>query len=224
MPDFEKYVLNRHRKHPETDNAVYVGRGTDFGNKFLFHPNEPDRELTRAESIAWYELWLARENGLLRKVKGLKGKYLLCSCEPKLCHAHLLAFVANADRETQLRWYHYIRSLSEPRLLTGVDSWNRFMPKPKPLFRVELGEGKYTYVREATGEQYALRRGKPWRDLAGDNFVAALGYRIEELEQRLENIAKISGYSEDLTRKLEITLEQHVHDLALNNRAWIRGE
>lgn len=223
MRNFAEYVLNRHHLEEQPEGSVYIGRGTEFGNRFLTHPKTGE-DLTREESVAWYELWIARENQLLRKVKELKGKQLVCSCSPKLCHGHVLAFVANADKETQLRWYHHIRSLGEPRQLTGVNSWDQFMPSPEPSFKVELSNGKYTYIREATGKQYALRHGEPWRDLVGDNLISDMGYKIEELEQRIENIARVSGYSDDLTRKLEITLEQHINDLALNNRAWVRGE
>ena len=50
--------------------------------------------------------------------------------------------------------------------------------------RIVLEGGKYTYVRDATG-QYALRYGMQWHDLAGDKFVLAMAERIEELEAEL---------------------------------------
>lgn len=50
--------------------------------------------------------------------------------------------------------------------------------------KIELDDGKYTYVNDAQGQR-ALRYGEPWRDLTGDNFVYCLAARIEELEQQL---------------------------------------
>lgn len=51
---------------------------------------------------------------------------------------------------------------------------------------ISLEDGKYTYRRdEETGEQTALRYGEEWRDLVGDNFVAAMADRILDLQHKL---------------------------------------
>ena len=46
--------------------------------------------------------------------------------------------------------------------------------------RITLENGKYTYVLK-DGQQFALRYGELWRDLTGDNFVAALAYFTDSL-------------------------------------------
>lgn len=51
---------------------------------------------------------------------------------------------------------------------------------------LNLQNGKYTYVFQDDGQQYALRHGEQWRDLTGDNLTLALGQRIEALEKALK--------------------------------------
>jgi hypothetical protein len=49
--------------------------------------------------------------------------------------------------------------------------------------RMEFDGGKYTLVwDDPGGRQRALRYGEEWRELTGDNLVAAMRNRIEELE------------------------------------------
>jgi len=40
--------------------------------------------------------------------------------------------------------------------------------------RIDLEDGKYTYLLDDIGGQQALRYGEPWRDLTGDKFVYGL--------------------------------------------------
>lgn len=61
---------------------------------------------------------------------------------------------------------------------------------------VSLDDGKYTVVYEIKETPnggrntafYALRYGRPWRDLLGDGMVLALVHRIEELEKEIEDV------------------------------------
>jgi hypothetical protein len=48
--------------------------------------------------------------------------------------------------------------------------------------KIDLSDGKYTYVRNEDASQHALRYGEPWRDLTGDGFILAMAQKIEELE------------------------------------------
>lgn len=52
--------------------------------------------------------------------------------------------------------------------------------------KIELDNGKYTYVFHPDGRQHALRYGQPWRDLLGDKFVYCMACKIEELESSLK--------------------------------------
>ncbi len=56
------------------------------------------------------------------------------------------------------------------------------MDKVKLTLNIELQDGKYTVQCDETGKLWALRNGKPWRDLTGDKLILALASRIDELE------------------------------------------
>lgn len=56
------------------------------------------------------------------------------------------------------------------------------------MLRLELSEGKYTYILHDDGRQEALRYGEPWRDLVGDNLVFHLGSTIETLQARVNEL------------------------------------
>ena len=68
-------------------NAVYVGRPTKWGNRYVI-----GRDGTREEVIRKYEQWLAK-SGL--DVTELRGKDLVCWCKPLACHADVLMKLAN---------------------------------------------------------------------------------------------------------------------------------
>lgn len=54
--------------------------------------------------------------------------------------------------------------------------------------KIELEDRKYEVVfEEKTGELYANRYSKRWREMAGDKLVLAMIQRIEELETELED-------------------------------------
>ncbi len=67
-------VLNK--KHAGVPAAaVYIGRGSKWGNIFVI-----GRHGDRAEVIAKYERWLARQHHLLRALDELRGCDLVCFC------------------------------------------------------------------------------------------------------------------------------------------------
>ena len=45
--------------------------------------------------------------------------------------------------------------------------------------KIDLLDGKYTYIVTPDGAASALRHGEPWRDLCGDKFVYAMACEIE---------------------------------------------
>ncbi len=80
-------VYNRNREtYPR--GAIYVGRGTAWGNPFKI-----GRDGTRDEVIARYEAEVMP--GL--DLTDLRGRDLVCNCHPLRCHAHSLL------RETERR-------------------------------------------------------------------------------------------------------------------------
>lgn len=77
-----------HNKHAGTapPDAVYVGRGSRWGNPFKIGVHG-----TRDEVIARYE----REVLPLVDLRPLRGKHLVCFCAPQRCHADILLREAN---------------------------------------------------------------------------------------------------------------------------------
>lgn len=74
---------------------------------------------------------------------------------------------------------------------------------------VTLDNGKYTLIRHEDGRMEALRYGEKWRDLTGDNLVAALAERIDHLSRPV-------SVSDDAYEALELAR------LALHRSAPIR--
>ena len=87
-----RYVYNKYHKDAPAD-AVYVGRGSPYGNPYshLDNTKAEHRVWSRQEAIAAFE-----QNVLpTLDVTALKGKALVCFCYPKSCHADSLARKAN---------------------------------------------------------------------------------------------------------------------------------
>lgn len=72
-------------------DAVYIGRGTLFGNKYIIGVDG-----TRDEVCDKFINDLNQNQELKSKVlKELHGKNLVCHCKPKRCHGDYLLIVAN---------------------------------------------------------------------------------------------------------------------------------
>lgn len=78
-------VYNRHHGNAPP-GAVYIGRGTRWGNKFVIGIDG-----TREECIAKFECEVLPT----LDVSELRGKDLLCSCKPKACHGDPILAKAN---------------------------------------------------------------------------------------------------------------------------------
>jgi len=81
-----------HNKYHNTapPDAVYVGRGSPFGNPYVI-----GRDGDRDEVCDKFDRLLANDKELVRMVqRELKGKDLLCFCKPARCHADSLLKIA----------------------------------------------------------------------------------------------------------------------------------
>ena len=88
--DMVARVLNKHF-HAIPRDAVYVGRGSPFGNPFRIGVDG-----RRDQVIAKFERWLETQPELIEKIKReLRGKDLVCFCAPSYCHAEILMEIAN---------------------------------------------------------------------------------------------------------------------------------
>ncbi len=61
---------------------VYIGRGSNWGNRWLVDP------LTRREAIERYEEDIVPDR--LKELEELRGKTLVCHCAPLPCHGDVL--------------------------------------------------------------------------------------------------------------------------------------
>ncbi|MCF4130102.1 DUF4326 domain-containing protein [Methylobacterium sp. SyP6R] len=96
-------VLNK--RTDAHDGAVYIGRGSKWGNLFVI-----GRDGTRAEVIAKYVVWLADQHHLLRALDELRGRDLLCWCAPLACHGDLLKYLAAANRNERVAWWRGVKA------------------------------------------------------------------------------------------------------------------
>lgn len=71
-------------------HAIYVGRGSPFGNPFRIVNGRRDKAIMK------FRGWLLTQPDLIEKVKReLRGKDLVCYCAPSFCHAEILMEIAN---------------------------------------------------------------------------------------------------------------------------------
>lgn len=122
--DVRCFCVNKH--HGTPPGAIYCGRGSDWGNPF--RTRQAGGTLAHDEAVAEHEFWLAQpeQAHLLRRIDELRGHKLICFCAPKLCHTNVLAFLANSDRATRIRWWHDMRSRDRRRTIVSHDAWKCF--------------------------------------------------------------------------------------------------
>lgn len=84
-------VLNKYTD--DCRNAVYIGRGSKYGNPYVI-----DRDGTREEVVEKYRKYIEGYPELIALVKrNLRGKNLVCYCAPKSCHGDILLEIANGN-------------------------------------------------------------------------------------------------------------------------------
>lgn len=92
--------LKGHRGDPEYADVVYVGRpmhrgGWHLADSELASPFRPGPDGTREEVLAKYREHLLSRPDLLALLPDLRGKRLGCWCVPELCHAQVIAEIAD---------------------------------------------------------------------------------------------------------------------------------
>lgn len=85
-------VLNKH-KHGIPKGAIYIGRGSKWGNPFVMG-KDGNRDQVITAHKEW--LWGQIDQGAvsLEDLAALKGKDLVCFCAPLPCHGDTLAAAA----------------------------------------------------------------------------------------------------------------------------------
>lgn len=92
--------LKGHRDDPDYADVVYVGRpmhrgGWHLAGSKLASPFRPGPDGTREEVLAKYREHLLSRPDLLELLPDLRGKRLGCWCVPELCHAQVIAEIAD---------------------------------------------------------------------------------------------------------------------------------
>lgn len=82
-------VLNKYRDVIPKE-AVYVGRGSKWGNPFKISP-----AMDRQKVVELYCEWVIEQPHLMAALHEICGKDLVCFCAPSLCHADVLIELAN---------------------------------------------------------------------------------------------------------------------------------
>lgn len=101
---FGHLVYNR-KSEQAPDNAVYIGRGSKWGNQWshLEASSARFRVWTREEAVACHrrDLMHRVQTGLvsLKELAELADVPLICYCAPDLCHGHTLAAAAKWAKE-----------------------------------------------------------------------------------------------------------------------------
>lgn len=77
----------------------YIGRPEKWGNPFSHKENTLAQYKvdTQEEAVFAFFEWITKGEGryLLKELHELRGKILGCWCAPKICHGHVLAWLAN---------------------------------------------------------------------------------------------------------------------------------
>ena len=71
--------------------AVYIGRGSKWGNPFRIGIDGDRNEVIRK-----YAEWIISQPHLIDSISELYGHDLVCFCAPKPCHGDILLALANA--------------------------------------------------------------------------------------------------------------------------------
>ncbi len=96
---FGHMVLNR-KEHNVPEGAIYIGRGSKWGNQWSHLPNSSARHKvwTREEAVVCHRRDLLHKIKVgaisIRELATLADKVLICYCSPELCHGHTLAAAA----------------------------------------------------------------------------------------------------------------------------------
>ena len=89
-----------HNKYHRTapPDAVYIGRGSPYGNPFTHLTGTKATTVVddRDKACEEFEKWASSNPQFITDVKrNLRGKHLVCFCKPKRCHGDYLLRIAN---------------------------------------------------------------------------------------------------------------------------------
>ncbi len=96
-------VYNRNKDSDIPRSAVYIGRGSKWGNPYEIDTKTGDTRLVVIEKYKRY-FW---ESSLPNDIEELEGKDLVCYCKPLPCHGDYLVKLANSKSFFMQEQYDY---------------------------------------------------------------------------------------------------------------------
>jgi hypothetical protein len=88
-------VYNKRSRRPWPEDAVLIDRTTPYGNPY---PKAEPTRAARIRCLCQHAEYLLRRPDLVALIqRDLKGRDLLCWCDPLPCHGHTLIGVANSE-------------------------------------------------------------------------------------------------------------------------------
>jgi Domain of unknown function (DUF4326) len=90
-------VLNK-RTDTAPIGAVYIGRPSKWGNPFTHLSGKTRAQFqvpTLQEAVAAYRAWVLEQPQLVAALPELRGRDLVCWCNPGPCHGDVLLELAN---------------------------------------------------------------------------------------------------------------------------------
>lgn len=161
-------VYNKHHGNYPTD-AVYIGRGSPWGNPFVI-----GKDGSRLEVIEKYKAYVENNHELINKIKiELKGKDLVCYCKPQACHGDYLINIANGTYKNRI-------------IVAGSREFNDY-PSLKKKLDHYLSNTNKSEVEIMCG----MARGA---DLLGKKYAEENGISVKEFPADWETYGKSAGY------------------------------
>ena len=100
-------------KNINTDNYIYIGRGSKWGNPYSHIPNSSAKFITdtREEAINAFKYYILIDKAQLfhDAKQELKNKDLGCYCKPLSCHGDFLLEIANSDKDIDYYKKKYLK-------------------------------------------------------------------------------------------------------------------
>jgi hypothetical protein len=92
-------VVNK-RNHTPTDNDVYIGRGSKWGNPYKIQGDETRGVVISRYTILMHERLTGDNSDKWKEdLAKLRGKTLVCYCAPLACHGDVLVTLLEMNKD-----------------------------------------------------------------------------------------------------------------------------
>lgn len=125
---------------------LYVGRGSVFGNPYTHKESKLAKHKTnnREESVKKYYQHILSNENLLKQAKGLHGETLGCFCYPKMCHADVLALIADSSKINEPIENNYKFN----NCLVISENQNKIIDERRLALLAEVTESEFIFLKK----------------------------------------------------------------------------